>query len=46
MGSYEKLTNNQLNRLKFVAQNKTGTSLIITNTNSEDEEMAQDKKPK
>lgn len=45
MESYEKLTNNQLNRLKFVAQNKTGT-LIITNRNSEDEEMAQDKKPK
>ena len=42
MANYEearvKLTNTQLNKLKFAAKNKTGTILRITKKNLQDEE--------
>ena len=43
MENYEearvKLTNNKLNKLKFAAENKTGTKLRITKKNFQNEEL-------
>ena len=44
MANYEearvKLTNNQQNKLKSAAKNKTGTALRIKNKNFQDEELS------